>query len=37
MREVLVGDDKLEVIPEFCYLGGMLYAGGGCQLALVRK
>ena len=31
--EVEVGNQKLEVVPEFCYLGDMLSAGGGCELA----
>ena len=31
--EVEVGNEKLEVVPEFCYLGDMLSAGGGCELA----
>ena len=30
--EVEVGNEKLEVVPEFCYLGDMLSAGG-CELA----
>ena len=33
--EVEVGDEKLEVVPEFCYLGDMLSAGGGCELAAI--
>ena len=28
--EVEVGNEKLEVVPEFCYLGDMLSVGGGC-------
>ena len=31
--EVEVGNEKLEVVPEFCYLGDMLSAGGGCNHA----
>ena len=31
--EVEVGNERLEVVPEFCYLGDMLSAGGGCELA----
>ena len=34
--EVEVGNEKLEVVPEFCYLGDMLSAGGGCELAAIR-
>ena len=30
VKEVMIGDEKLEVVPEFCYLGDMLSAGGGC-------
>ena len=33
VSEVEVGNEKLEVVPEFCYLGDMLSAGGGCELA----
>ena len=33
--EVEVGSEKLEVVPEFCYLGDMLSAGGGCELAAI--
>ena len=29
--EVEVGNEKLEVVPEFCYLGDMLSAGGGAS------
>ena len=32
--EVEVGNKKLEVVPEFCYLGDMLSAGGGCNHTL---
>ena len=33
--EVEVGNEKLEVVPELCYLGDMLSAGGGCELAAI--
>ena len=33
--EVEVGNEKLEVVPQFCYLGDMLSAGGGCKLAAI--
>lgn len=33
MKEVFVGEERLEVVSEFCYLGDMLSAGGGCELA----
>ena len=29
----MIGDEKLEVFSEFCYLGNMLSAGGECELA----
>ena len=32
--EVQVGPDKLEVVSSFCYLGDMLSAGGGCEMAV---
>ena len=35
VSEVEVGNKKLEVVPEFCYLGDMLSAGGGCELAAI--
>ena len=35
VKEVMVDDEKMEALPEFCYLGDMLYAGGGCELAAV--
>ena len=35
VKEVKVDDEKLEAVPEFCYLGDMLSTGGGCELAAV--
>ena len=35
MKEVLVNDEKVQAVPEFCYLGDMPSAGGGCELAAV--
>ena len=35
--EVEVGNEKLEVVPEFCYFGDMLSAGGGCELAAITR
>ena len=35
VKEVLVNDEKVEAVPEFCYLGDILSAGGGCELAAV--
>ena len=37
VSEVEVGNEKLEVVPEFCYLGDMLSAGGGCELAGITR
>ena len=37
MKEVKVDDEKLEAVPEYCYLGDMLSAGGGCELAAVTR
>ena len=34
VSEVEVGNEKLEVVPEFCYLADMLSAGGGCNHTL---
>ena len=36
-REVQVGQDKLEVVAVFCYLGDMLSAGGSCELSTTRR
>ena len=35
--EVDLGGEKLEVVPQFCYLGDMLSAGGGCDLAAITR
>ena len=35
VSEVEVGNETLEVVPEFCYLGDMLSAEGGCELAAI--
>ena len=37
VSEVEVGNEKLQVVPEFCYLGDMLSAGGGCELAAITR
>ena len=37
VSEVEVGNEKLEVVPEFCCLGDMLSAGGGCELAAITR
>ena len=36
-KEVQVGSDKLEVVASFCYLGDMLSAAGGCELATTTR
>ena len=35
--EVQVGPDKLEVVASFCYLGDILSAGGGCEMAVTTR
>ena len=35
--EVQVGPEKLEVVASFCYLGDMLSAGGGCEMAVTTR
>ena len=37
VKEVMIGNEKLEVVPEFCCLGDMLSAGGGCELASIAR
>ena len=34
---VQVGPDKLEVVASFCYLGDILSAGGGCEIAVTTR
>ena len=34
VKEVLVDDEKVEAVPDFCYLGDMLSADRGCSHAL---
>ena len=36
-NEVQVGPDQLEVVASFCYLGDMLSAGGGCEIAVTTR
>ena len=36
-NEVQVGPDKLEVVASFCYMGDMLSAGGGCEIAVTTR
>ena len=37
MLEVEDGEDKLDVVPEFCYLGDTLSSGGGCELPTAHQ
>ena len=37
VEHVEVGNEKLEVVLEFCYLGDMLSVGGGCELAAITR
>ena len=32
-----MGNDKLEDVTDFCYLGDMISAGGGCELSLITR
>ena len=36
-NKVKVGPDKLEVVNSFCYLGDLLSAGGGCEIAVTTR
>ena len=37
LTKVTVDDVDLDVVPSFCYLGDMLSAGGGCDLAIKAR
>ena len=37
INEVFFGEVKMDVVPSFCYLGDMLSAGGGCDLAFTTR
>ena len=37
INEVFVDEVKMDVVPSFCYLGDMLSAGGGCDLAVTTR
>ena len=37
INEVFVDEVKMDVVPSFCYLGYMLSAGGGCDLAVTTR
>ena len=36
-NEVKIRPDKLEVVASFCYLGDMLSAGEGCEIAFTTR
>ena len=36
-NQVQVGPDKLEMVASFCYLGDMLSAGRGCEIAVTTR
>ena len=35
--EFVVGNDTLEAVDSFCYLGDMISAGGGCEKAIITR
>ena len=37
ITEVQMGNDKLEVVTDFCYLGDMISAGKGCKLSSITR
>ena len=37
IKEVIVGNATMNVEPRFYYLGDMLWAGGGCELAVITR
>ena len=37
ITELQLGKDKLDVVPDFCYLGDTTSAGGGCELAVIMR
>ena len=37
MTEVTLGQEKLEVVPSFCYLGDCLSSGGGHELTSIKR
>ena len=37
ITEVQIGNDKLEVVTDFCYLGDMISAGGGWELSSITR
>ena len=37
IKEVIVGNATMDVEPKFCYLGDMLCADGGCELAVITR
>ena len=37
INEAFVDEVKMDVVPSFCYLGDVLSAGGGCDLAVTTR
>ena len=37
VKKVMIGDEKLEVVPEFCLFGDMLSASGECELVSIAR
>ena len=37
MKKFMVGDETFDVVSDFCYLGNMLSADGGCKLASIAR
>ena len=37
LTEFTVGEDTLEVVESFCYLGDMILASGGCERAIITR
>ena len=37
ITKVQMGNDKLEVVTDFCYFGEMISAGGGCELSSITR
>ena len=37
VKEVMIGNEKQEVVLELCYLGDKLSAGGGCEQASIKR
>ncbi|XP_048579357.1 uncharacterized protein LOC125560947 [Nematostella vectensis] len=37
LAEVIVDEQRLEVVDSFCYLGDTICAGGGCEAAIITR